>query len=51
MKQLLVNSRSKYLFVLGVIAILIGFLSKKVITFPIKCAPINNQEITLLSKI
>lgn len=51
MKQLLTNSRSKYLFALGLIAILTGFISKKVITSPTECAPINNKEMTHLFKI
>ena len=51
MKQLLTNSRSKYLFTLGLIAILIGLTSKKVITYPTECAPINNREMTYLIKL
>ena len=51
MKQLLTNSRSKYLFALGLIAIFIGFISKKVNTSPTECAPINNMEMTYLFKI
>ena len=51
MKNLLASTRSKYLFVLGVLAIGIGVISKKVISYPVDCSPINNQEITLLFKI
>ena len=51
MKNLLASTRSKYLFVLGVLAIVIGVISKKVISYPVDCSPINNQEITLLFKI
>ena len=51
MKQLLTKSRSKYLFALGLIAISIGFISKKVITYPTECTPINNMDMTYLFKI
>jgi len=51
MRNLLASSRSKYLFILGIIAIGIGVISKKVISYPKECSPINNQEITLLFKI
>ena len=47
-KQLLKKSRSKYLFALGLIAISIGFISKKVITYPTEFTPINNMEMTHL---
>ena len=45
MKKLLTSSRSKYLFVLGVLAIGIGVASKKVISYPTECSPAN-QEVT-----
>ena len=51
MKQLLSKSSSKYLFALGLIAISIGFISKKVIIYPTECKPINNVEMTYLFKI
>ena len=51
MKNLLKTTRSKYLFLLGVLAIGIGVLSKKVISYPTECSPINNQEITFLFKL
>ena len=51
MKNLFARTRSKYLFVLGVLAIGIGVISKKVISYPTECSPVNNQEITLLFKI
>ena len=51
MKNLFASTRSKYLFVLGVLAIGIGVISKKVISYPTECSPMNNQEITLLFKI
>ena len=51
MKNLLASTRSKYLFVLGVLAVVIGIISKKVISFPTECSPMNNKEITFLFKI
>ena len=51
MKNLLASTRTKYLFILGVLAIGIGVASKKVISYPTECSPMNNQEITLLFKI
>ena len=51
MKNLLTNTRSKYLFVLGILAIVIAVISKKVISYPTECSPINNQELTFLFKI
>ena len=51
MKNLRASTRSKYLFVLGILAISIGVISKKVISYPTECSPMNNQEITLLFKI
>ena len=51
MQNLLESTRSKYLFVLSILAIGIGVISKKVISYPTECSPINNQEITFLFKI
>ena len=51
MKNLLSINRSKYLFGLGILAIGIGVISKKVISYPTECSPTNNQEITFLFKI
>ena len=51
MKNLLASTRAKYLFVLGILAIGIGVISKKVISYPTECSPINNQEITFIFKI
>tara|TARA_B100000212_G_scaffold182930_1_gene137717 strand:+ start:367 stop:528 length:162 start_codon:yes stop_codon:yes gene_type:complete len=50
MKNLLANSRSKYLCTLAVLAIAIGVVSKKVISYPTECSP-NNQEITYSFKV
>ena len=47
MKNPLASKRSKYLFMLGVLSIGIGVISKKVISYPKECSPMNNQEITL----
>ena len=51
MKNLLASTRSKYIVVIGILAIGIGVISKKVISYPTECSPINNQEITFLFKI
>ena len=51
MKNPLASTRSKYLFILGLLAIGIGVISKKVISYPTECSPINNQELTFLFKI
>ena len=51
MKNLLTSTRSKYLFVLGLLAIGIGVASKKVISYPKECSPMINQEITFLFNI
>ena len=51
MKNLLASTRSKYLFILGILAIGIGIASKKVISYPTECSPMNNQDITFLFKI
>ena len=50
MKNSLAITRLKYIFALGIFAIGIGVLSKKVISFPKECSPLNNQEITFLFK-
>tara|TARA_Y100001978_G_C23301013_1_gene249329 strand:- start:260 stop:415 length:156 start_codon:yes stop_codon:yes gene_type:complete len=51
MKNTLASTRSKYLFLLGVLAIGIGVVSKKVISYPTECLPMNNKEISFLFKI
>tara|TARA_B100000212_G_scaffold323214_1_gene283112 strand:+ start:1363 stop:1518 length:156 start_codon:yes stop_codon:yes gene_type:complete len=51
MKNPLASTRSKYLFILGLLAIGIGVISKKIISYPAECSPINNQELTFLFKI
>ncbi len=51
MKNILESTRSRYLFFLVLLAIGIGIMSKKVISYPTECLPINKQEITFLFKI
>ena len=43
MKKLLPTTRSSCLFALAILAIGIGLLSKKVISFPTECSTINKQ--------
>ena len=50
MKNLLAINRTKYLFALGVLALGIGVVSKKFISYPTECSPIKKQEITFLIK-
>ena len=50
MKNSLPTARSKYLFLISVLAIGIGVISKKVISYPTDCSPMNNQEITFYLK-
>ena len=47
MKNLLTNSRSKYLLALGVLAIGIGAISNKVVSYPSGGCIKGNQELTL----
>ena len=47
MKNLLTNSRSKYLLTLGVLAIGIGAISHKVVSYPSGGCIKGNQELTL----
>ena len=51
MKNLLTNSRSKYLFALGVLAIGIGAISNKFISYPTGGCMKGTQELTLNNKI
>ena len=50
MKNSLSTARLKYLFLLGVLSVGIGLISKKVISYPTDCSPMNNQEITFYLK-
>jgi len=50
MKNRLASKRSIYLFALGLLAIGIGFVFKKVISYPTECSP-TNQAVTYLFKI
>jgi len=47
MKNRLASKRSNYLFALGLLAIGIGFVFQKVISYPTECSP-TNQETTYL---
>ena len=51
MKNILASTRSKYLFVLGVLAMIIMIISKKVISYPTECSPMNNEKVTYLFKL
>ena len=46
MKYLISNKRSKALFVIGIVAISIGLISKKVINYPAGGCIKGTQEIT-----
>ena len=47
MKNFLKLNRSKFIFGLGLLSILIGIISKKVISNPTGCSQITDEEITL----
>ena len=47
LKDILYINRSKYIFAVFLVSLGIGILSKNVISYPTKCLPLNNQEITL----
>jgi len=51
MKNPFRTARSRYIFALVVLAVGIGVISQKLISFPKECSPIKNQEITYLLKI
>ena len=46
MKYLISNKRSRALFGIGIVAISIGLISKKVTNYPVGGCMKNNQEIT-----
>ena len=50
MKKILASYRSKNIFALAVIAIFIGIVSKKVISFPTECSPMKNSDLTYFFK-
>ncbi len=47
MNRLLSSERSKWLFVIGLIAIGVGFTTKNVISYPSECAPGGATETSL----
>ena len=49
MKNLISSKRSKALFGIGIVAISIGLISKKVINYPAGGCMRGGQEITLIS--
>ena len=46
MKKLLASPRSRFIFVLGILALGIGVIFKKINSYPSQCKPVNNQKIT-----
>ena len=48
MRNLLASERSKWIFVIGVVAIGAGFTAKNVISYPTECRPENGLEVTQL---
>ena len=48
MRNLLANERSKWIFVIGVVAIGAGITAKNVISYPTECLPENALELTQL---
>tara|TARA_B100000700_G_scaffold106791_1_gene120547 strand:+ start:406 stop:567 length:162 start_codon:yes stop_codon:yes gene_type:complete len=48
MRNLLASERSKWIFVIGVVAIGVGFAAKNVTSYPNECAPSNGLEVTHL---
>jgi len=46
MRYLITSKRSRALFGIGIVAICIGLISKKVINYPAGCCMKGNQEIT-----
>ena len=50
MKSLLTSKRSKAIFGIGVVAISIGAISKKVISYPVEGWMKESQELTLNRK-
>ena len=47
MKYLIASKRSRALFGIGIVAIIIGLLSKKLISFPAEGCMKGTQELTL----
>ena len=47
-KNFLASERSKWIFVIGVVAIGAGFTAKNVISYPTECVPEKGLELTQL---
>ena len=50
MKNFLASDRSKWIFVIGLVAIGAGFTAKNVISYPSECVPDKGLEVTMLNK-
>ena len=48
MKNFLASDRSKWIFVIGLVAIGAGFTAKNVISYPSECVPNKGLEVTML---
>jgi len=48
MRNLFASERSKWIFVIGVVAIGAGFTAKNVISYPTECGPEKGLEVTQL---
>ena len=48
MKNFLASDRSKWIFVIGLVAIGAGFTAKNVISYPSECVPKKGLEVTML---
>ncbi len=48
MRKLLASERSKWIFIIGVVAIGVGFTAKNVISYPTECLPEKGLEETRL---
>ena len=51
MKGKLALNRSKYIFTLVIVSLVIGVIFQKVISYPRECSPVNNERMTYLFKI
>ena len=50
MKNFLAGERSKWIFVIGLVAIGAGFTAKNVISYPAECTPDASTEVIPLQK-
>ncbi|WP_269623485.1 hypothetical protein [Prochlorococcus marinus] len=49
MKNSLTSERSKWMFVIGLVAIGVGFTAKNVISYPTECLPDKAVEVTMVT--